>query len=441
MIRIATLLLSSILVYGCASAPPITSRINQGDPNGALQLMRQGIPATEIDDNGFSPLHHAATKGYLKVTDDLIKRGVHADIKARDKYGQTPLMYATRNGHSQVADLLLKHGANINARQNFGWTPLMQAIRGEHPDIAIDLINRGANVNDKNNSGWDAIQMAARYTDSIELVELLLSKGANINSANSYNYTAVGLAAFGNNKNVAAYLIVKGADVNIAKTKGERKGENTLGVMNRKNNRAAIYAIVDRLKVEEQQAQQEVAEQEEQEKKQKQQQRVAALKAKSPCPMKEKGWVYTQGACSNGFASGKGEAMHENGELSFKGEIKEGKRVKGILYFTQTPMFDGDIIDGRPHGKGVCFIKGSPEECKYYKGERIDILHKQRLELAEQRRVIEAMQVQMKKDMAAIKNQAPQKVYVNQQQSKDIGDVIKEEAQRRVVEKLFDQLF
>ena len=53
-----------------------------------------------------------------------IRRLIHqgADVNAKDTYGDTPLMYAARHGHSRSAALLIASGADVNARDAYGVT-------------------------------------------------------------------------------------------------------------------------------------------------------------------------------------------------------------------------------------------------------------------------------------------------------------------------------
>jgi serine/threonine-protein phosphatase 6 regulatory ankyrin repeat subunit B len=45
-------------------------------------------------------------------------------------------MIASQNGHSQVAELLLKQQADPNIQNNNGWTALMDASQNGHPEVA-----------------------------------------------------------------------------------------------------------------------------------------------------------------------------------------------------------------------------------------------------------------------------------------------------------------
>jgi ankyrin repeat protein len=55
----------------------------------------------------------------------LLDRG--APIDARNEWGWTPLFFAVTRRHPDVADLLLRRGANPNARSRSGTTPLSEA--------------------------------------------------------------------------------------------------------------------------------------------------------------------------------------------------------------------------------------------------------------------------------------------------------------------------
>ena len=61
-----------------------------------------------------SPLHYAAREGHYEVACVLLEDG--AVVDSRNNVGLTPLHYACREGHCAVAELLLEKGADPAAR-------------------------------------------------------------------------------------------------------------------------------------------------------------------------------------------------------------------------------------------------------------------------------------------------------------------------------------
>lgn len=84
-----------------------------------------------------SDLHWAASKGYVGVTLSLIKlRG--ADIHLKDRFGETPLHCAAREGQTEVARILISHGADTEAVDDSFRTPLLSAfLQGHHHTCQI----------------------------------------------------------------------------------------------------------------------------------------------------------------------------------------------------------------------------------------------------------------------------------------------------------------
>lgn len=172
--------------------------------------------------------------------------------------------------------------------------------------------------------------------------------------------------------------------------------------------------------------------------------RIALYKRSEPCPMKEEGWFYKSGTCKNGVADGKGEAVHRDGVLSFKGRFVKGKRTKGLMLANNVDVFDGKIVGGKPAGKGICFYSGEPEECKYYRGKRVDAIYKQRIALERQQKQIDEKMAEMKREQQS-QLSAMKKSMQNQstasQDGNGIGDALAKEASKKVMSEIFNRLF
>lgn len=96
------------------------------------------------DDHGFSPLHWAAKKGFIKIVEMLLIRG--ARVNSTNRGDDIPLHLAAAHGHRDVVLKLLKQKADVNFTNEHGNTPLHYACFWGYNDIAEDLVNHGANV-------------------------------------------------------------------------------------------------------------------------------------------------------------------------------------------------------------------------------------------------------------------------------------------------------
>lgn len=85
-----------------------------------------------------TPLHSAASGGYVEVADLLLGSG--ADIEANDFLRRTPLHIAAGNGHLDVIKLLVDRGAKIRTTNYFtgiltGMGPQDLAYSHEHWEV------------------------------------------------------------------------------------------------------------------------------------------------------------------------------------------------------------------------------------------------------------------------------------------------------------------
>ena len=94
------------------------------------------------DQDGLTPLHHAAMSGHAGAVRVLLASG--AEINARDDAGLTPLHHAATAGHTKTSRLLLAARAEVNATDGAGFTPLHYALEKNREGLAALLRSHGA---------------------------------------------------------------------------------------------------------------------------------------------------------------------------------------------------------------------------------------------------------------------------------------------------------
>jgi len=179
---------------------------NVDHPSGPhMDRTHPGIPET-------GPLYYAALCGLP----DMVKRLVDSrpeDINTRGGDGGTPLHAALRNGHSDVALLLLEHDADPNARDNRDETPLQVASRQGDVKAMKDLIDCRAKLDAKNRDNETALSLASK-DGRLEAARLLLKHGAHVDQQVSLGRTALHVASENGHNGIALSLLKNGANVN-----------------------------------------------------------------------------------------------------------------------------------------------------------------------------------------------------------------------------------
>jgi ankyrin repeat protein len=174
--------------------------------------------ATQKKDNALDPkdkfgrteLIRAAEDSETDIVEMLLNEG--ANIEAKDNEGLTALIYAAGNGDTETTTLLIDKGANIEAKDNCGATSLMWAASKNNAETVKLLIDKGANIEAKGNGDGTAVIYAAEG-GSTEAAELLLDKGADIEAKDEFGRTALILTALAGHTKTAELLLDKGADI------------------------------------------------------------------------------------------------------------------------------------------------------------------------------------------------------------------------------------
>lgn len=180
----------------------IMTAARSGSAEGVRYLINAGadVNVTESSRNQ-SALMWAAAQGHVEVVRELIKAGAELDARSKVRPmlmfadatnggafdqgvienlgGYSPLLFAVRAGHIEVANILVNAGADINGQAGNGASPLVVATHSGHSALAQMLLVLGANP-DSFGAGYSALHAAILRSDR-DTVAALLAHGANTN--------------------------------------------------------------------------------------------------------------------------------------------------------------------------------------------------------------------------------------------------------------------
>jgi len=201
----------------------------------------------DINSRIYPVLNNAIYKERKDLCEFLIQRG--ADVNAKDKWGTTPLDYATRSDDSDFVKILIAHGAKVDTKCWDGETVLMSAATAGRTEAVKLLLEAGANVNAKNDRGQTALHVILDirnfdYTRSLlskDMVELLLAKGAEVDLKDKDGLTPLHLAAELADGDIVKLLLDKGAKVD---EKDDESGFTALHYAARLGNKNAAELLI-----------------------------------------------------------------------------------------------------------------------------------------------------------------------------------------------------
>lgn len=118
-----------------------------------------------------------------------------ADCNTRNEDGTTPLMHAAQSGNIELVKTLIASGADVNLADSQGWTALMKALYNHElnrgfPEVVQALIDAGAGIEAQIGYGIRPLMLAAGYGEA-GVVEVLLKAGADVRATNEGGRTAL----------------------------------------------------------------------------------------------------------------------------------------------------------------------------------------------------------------------------------------------------------
>jgi hypothetical protein len=184
--RIFVIVLSIILLFGCAAKSPLIQASSKGDYQVVQKLVQSGVNINEPDSNGDTPLMNAIRDGKAEVAKYLIES--EADIKAKNKKGYDALLCAVDAvdyGQFEIVKSLINKGANLESKDLSGRTPLVIAALNvtvyglPNADVIKLLIESGADVNAKSAADETVLDLALSYKRG-DIVDDLIRAGVKL---------------------------------------------------------------------------------------------------------------------------------------------------------------------------------------------------------------------------------------------------------------------
>ena len=126
------------------------------------RYLDEGVPVDRLH-RGLTLLMLGIGGGNEKTIEMLLERG--ADIRAKDRHGNTPLAHAVFSNRTTVAERLIDLGADVNQVDDKGNTPLHYALvhsKGD-PSMIRMLLRQGADPDHRNAAGLSCRQIVTEY--------------------------------------------------------------------------------------------------------------------------------------------------------------------------------------------------------------------------------------------------------------------------------------
>ncbi|MBL4601587.1 MAG: ankyrin repeat domain-containing protein [Emcibacteraceae bacterium] len=191
----------------------------KGKIEAVKKILATGFDVDSVLDGSTALKKCSQRIGQLSIIKLLLD--AKADPNIPDKNGQTALSFASKFGHLEIVQILLKFGAFVDQDvTGFCYSSLQEAAKSNHEEVVKTLIGYGAEIDktNKNISGGTPL-MDACSLGYKRIAKILLDEGADINICilDPYppNERTPLMAACGSNPDLEIVKIIVKAGANI----------------------------------------------------------------------------------------------------------------------------------------------------------------------------------------------------------------------------------
>lgn len=222
------------------SFDPTVMAINADAPDETVKFLLEqpGNKVAKLTHDGRIYLHWAAYRGNLPLVEYLVKKGSNVTLK--DSHGASPMIFAAGAGqlNTKLYDFLVANGANLKTDVNSNGANVLLVAIGADKDFKFTdyLIAKGLDINSKDAQGNNAFAYAARG-GNVEVLKGLVKKGIVVDP------NAMLTAAEGSRRGSSPIEVFKYLEtLNLKPTIIGKDGRNALHAIVRKPNQKEIIA-------------------------------------------------------------------------------------------------------------------------------------------------------------------------------------------------------
>ncbi|PQE15320.1 ankyrin repeat-containing protein [Rutstroemia sp. NJR-2017a BVV2] len=183
-----------LLIKKYANIYPSRTPLSWAAENGYKEVVKLLLEENDVDPNskdggGLTPLSRAAEKGHTAVVELLARKDTitlhrlvqegeqtaikllltaNYDVHVKNGLGRTPLHIAASLGYLEIARDLISGGAEINSEDSDGMTPLRLAMRRKNCNLIRELLRHKAHTKDIMAKEW----RDAFCKENIDIVQL-----------------------------------------------------------------------------------------------------------------------------------------------------------------------------------------------------------------------------------------------------------------------------
>lgn len=154
----------------------VYSAVAIGDFDALAQLLAESTQTSNCCSmEGVPALHKAIAMNYPQAVKLLLDAGCDMEIKNKSKNegeGETPIFSALFWNRVEIAETLIKAGANVNAKDDREATPLHDAISRNDVNFARLLLENGADLQATDGAGKTPRQLASSSASSEKFLRL-----------------------------------------------------------------------------------------------------------------------------------------------------------------------------------------------------------------------------------------------------------------------------